>query len=87
MFDAENVNGRQYCTGIGGLWWRWRRYNDNNSATPTPAPVVPVTPPVSVFATEEATAIKDDATVYAVEDNKVIKAILSPKMAHIPLPM
>jgi len=47
------------------------------STTPAPAPVIPVTPIVpsnSVFASEEAVAVKDNPAVYAVEENKVIKA-------------
>ncbi len=46
----------------------------DSTTTTTPTPIVPVVPVTSVFADEEAGAIKDDAAVYAVEANKVIKA-------------
>lgn len=42
-------------------------------APTTATPVVPATPGGSVFATDEAAAVKDDAAVYAVEENKVVK--------------
>ena len=60
------------CGGGGG-----DTATTNTTPAPTPTPVIPVTPIVpsnSVFASEEAVAVKDDPAVYAVEENKVIKA-------------
>lgn len=58
------------CGGGGG--------DSTATTTPTPivpvVPIIPIVPVASVFADEEAVAVKDNAAVYAVEENKVIKA-------------
>lgn len=53
------------CGGGGG--------DSSNSVTP---PVV-ITPPVDILATEEANAIKDNTSVYAVEKNQVLTATVT----------
>lgn len=48
--------------------------NGGGDAPPAPAPGAPVVPGASVFAAEEAAAVKDIPAVYAVEENRVINA-------------
>lgn len=53
------------CNGGGG---------GSSDSAGTSTPVDPGTPATPVLASEEASAVKDDPAVYAVEDNKVIQA-------------